>query len=164
MHLLSESLSAPANYTFEDKANKAKARLKQTTATSCVAATDEHQGDNSPVMMIIDPRGYIIDNDFECVIPRHHWSVTDEEWAFTSDTKVVPSSVESEAVSQLLKQQTRLGTVTEWLPGYRAELDEVTRRRLRPLSADEVNRMGAVGKAVRLRMNLEPQRDGRRKC
>ena len=98
---------------FEDKANKTKAtcRLKQATATSCVAATGENQGDDSPVMMIIDPRDYIIDNDFECVIPRHHWSVTDEEWAFTSDTKVVPSSVESEAVSQLLKQQNHMGWV-----------------------------------------------------
>ena len=115
-------------------------------------------------MMTIDPRDYIIDNDFECVIPRHHWSVTDENWAVTSDTKVAPSSVESEVVSQLLKQQKRLGTVTEWLPGYRAELDEVTRRRLRHLSTEEVNKVGAVGKAVRLRMNLEPKRDGRRKC
>ena len=80
--------------------------------------------------------------------------MTDEEWAFTSGTEVAPSSVESEAVSNLLTQQKRLGTVNEWLPGYRAELNEVTRRRLRPLSNDEVTRMGVVGKSVRLRMNL----------
>ena len=147
---------------FEDKANKA--RLKQANATSCEAAAGATQGGDSPVMMIIDPRGYIIDNDFECVIPRHHWSVTDANWAFTSDTTVAPSSVESEALSQLLKQQKRLGTLTEWLPGCRADLSEVTCRRLRPLPTDEVNRVGAVGKAVRLRMNLEPKRDGRRKC
>ena len=149
---------------FEDKANKAKTKLKQTTATSCEVVTGETQGGHSPVMMTIDPRAYIIDNDFECVIPRHHWSVTDEPWAFASDTTVAPSSVESEAVSQLLTQQKRQGTVNDWLPGYRAELGEVTRRRLRPLSTEEVDRVGAVGKAVRLRMNLEPKRDGRRKC
>ena len=57
---------------FEDKANKAKARLKLATATSCEAAHGERQGDNSQVVMTIDPRDYIIDNDFECVIPRHH--------------------------------------------------------------------------------------------
>ena len=122
------------------------------------------QGGDSPAMMTTDPRDYIIDNDFECVIPRRHWSVTDGNWAFASDTTVTPSSIESDAVSQLLKQQTRLGTVTEWLSGYRAELDEVTRRRLRPLSTEEVIRVGAVGKAVRMRMNLEPKRDGQRKC
>ena len=60
---------------FEDKANKAKTKLKQTTATSCEVVTGEAQGGHSLVMMTIDPRAYIIDNDFECVIPRHHWSV-----------------------------------------------------------------------------------------
>ena len=98
---------------FEDKANKAKNKLKQTTTTSCEAVTGDTQGSQSQVMMTIDPRVYIIDNDFECVIPRHHWLVTDEPWAFASDTTVAPSSVESEVVGQLLKQQKRLGTVTE---------------------------------------------------
>ena len=55
-------------------------------------------------------------------------------------------------------------TVDKSAPGYRAELNEVTRRRLRLLTDDEVMRVGAVQKAMRLRMNLEPKKDGRRKC
>ena len=49
----------------------------------------------------------------------------------------------------------------EWLPGYQTELAEVKRRRLEPVSPE--NMRDAVRKAVRLRMRLEPKKDGRRK-
>ena len=100
-------------------------------------------------MMTPDPEVYIIDVDNEFVIPRHHRFADGGNEVGTTHLALT-SSLESEAVSQLLRRQQRTGTVDEWAPGYRAELNEVTRRRLRPLPDDEVIRVGAVQKAVRL--------------
>ena len=68
------------------------------------------------------------------------------------------------AVEQLLRQQRRQGTVEDWLPGYKAELQAVRQRRLRRLTPQEVQEHGVEAQAVRLRMNTEPKRDGRLKC
>ena len=110
-------------------------------------------------MMSPDPEVYIIDVNNEFVLPRHHQFVDGEHGSSMSQPES-PSSLESEAICQLLRQQKRTGTIEEWAPGYRAELNEVTRRRLRPLTDEEVTRVGAAQKAVRLRMNLEPKREG----
>ena len=53
------------------------------------------------------------------------------------------------------------GTVGDWVPGYMKELHEVKRRRLRPVGSQELS--AAKRKAVRLRMRLEPKKDGRKK-
>ena len=121
--------------------------------------------DDRDVMSMVspDPEVYIIDVNNEFVLPRHHQFVDGKHGSSTNQPES-PSSLESEAICQLLRQQKRTGTIEEWAPGYRAELNEVTRRRLRPLTDEEVTRVGAAQKAVRLRMNLEPKRDGRRKC
>ena len=68
------------------------------------------------------------------------------------------------AVEELIRVQKQEGTVEEWLEGYMKELEEVRRRRLRPLSEEEVREKGVKYRAVKLRMNLEPKRDGRKKA
>ena len=74
---------------------------------------------------------------------------------------VVYSDQDRQAVQQLILSEKVSGTVEEWLPGYQTELAEVKRRRLEPVSPE--NMRDAVRKAVRLRMRLEPKKDGRRK-
>lgn len=73
-------------------------------------------------------------------------------------------NTDEEAVRSLIRQQRQSGSVEEWLPGYRSELKEVRRRRLKPLSDDFVTKFDIRSKAIRLRMNLEPKRDGRLKA
>ena len=150
---------------YEDSLNKARSssKAKRVTASgmSLTVANEDDEGVMS--MMSPDPGVYIIDVNNEFVLPRHHRFTEDERGSSMSQPESL-SYLESEAICQLLRQQKRAGTVEEWAPGYRAELSEVTRRRLRPLTNDEVMKVGAASKAVRLRMNLEPKRDGRRKC
>jgi hypothetical protein len=70
---------------------------------------------------------------------------------------------DAQAVSELITQQRQTGTIEEWLPGYKKELEEVRRRRLRRIT-DDGELKTAEAAAVRLRMNLEPKHDGRRKA
>ena len=150
---------------YEDKVNKAAAKAKaRLTSSSLAEGVGVHEDIES--MMTPDPMVYIIDVEHGFVVPRvHRFSDVAPGCTPTHTCHMpTPSNEAATAVSQLLKLQKRPCTVAEWLPGYTTELNEVTRRRLRPLSHDEVVRVNAVGKAVRLRMNLEPKRDGRRKC
>ena len=110
-----------------------------------------------------DPMVYVIDTVHDFVVPRKH-QFEPEQSLFSACQPVEPYPYEAEAVAQLLRQQKRSGTTDEWLPGYRSEMREVTRRRLRPLSQEEIVACEVTQKAVRLRMNLEPKRDGRKKC
>ena len=66
------------------------------------------------------------------------------------------------AVAHLMRKQKRSGTVADWLPGYKKELEEVTSRRLRPIT-DETELGVAKGEAIGLRMLLEAKSDGRQK-
>ena len=66
------------------------------------------------------------------------------------------------AVAELIHQQRQKGGVDDWLPGYQSELREVRRRRLRKIE-DKDELRTAQSSAVRLRMNLEPKHDGRKK-
>ena len=68
------------------------------------------------------------------------------------------------AIQELIDKQHQAGTVDDWIAGYTNELEEVTKRRLRVLSQEEIDQNRVRQKAVRLRMNLEPKRDGRKKC
>ena len=147
---------------FEDGINKARANPRPSRATATIAV-GEDRGSGDMYMMTPDPEVYVIDMENQFMVSRHH-RFHDENTIDTHHTPSCSSAQDSEAVAQLLKQQQRVGTVEEWLPGYKSELDEVTRRRLRPLTPEEVQRVGAASKAVRLRMNLEPKRDGRRKA
>ena len=75
----------------------------------------------------------------------------------------VSNEEDVKAVLYLLRRQKRTGTVEQWLPGYRAELDAVTGSRLRRvLEQGEMSR--AKAEAVPMRINLEPKHDGRKKC
>ena len=70
--------------------------------------------------------------------------------------------IDRRAVAHLMRRQKRAGTVDAWLPGYRTELAEVKRRRLRKVTDyEEVNK--AMEEAIGLRMLLEPKGDGRLK-
>ena len=72
-----------------------------------------------------------------------------------------PDSEHRRALEGLVESERVTGTVDEWLPGYKKELEEVKRRRLRVVSPDEMQ--VAVRQAVRIRMRLEPKKDGRKK-
>ena len=79
-------------------------------------AVGEHTKGDVVSMMTPNPEVHIIDVDNEFVLPQHHQFV-DGGSEPSTDHPTAPSSLESEAVSQLLKQQKRLGTVAEWTPG-----------------------------------------------
>ena len=74
---------------------------------------------------------------------------------------MVYSDTDRQSVQQLIVSEKVSGTVEEWLPGYQMELAEVKRRRLEPVSPEHM--ADAVRSAVRLRMRLEPKKDGRKK-
>ena len=69
-----------------------------------------------------------------------------------------------QAMTNLIKKHRLEGHVDEWLPGYKAEMDAVISRRCRELKGDEYNRVMKCEKIVRLRMNPEPKKGGRKKC
>ena len=66
------------------------------------------------------------------------------------------------AVEELLRKQKVAGSVEDWLPGYKKELNNITENRLQPITDAEEMKI-AKEKAVPIRMNLEPKRDGRKK-
>ena len=69
------------------------------------------------------------------------------------------------AVEQLLWQQKQQGSVQDWMPGYQAERDAVRNSgRFKLMTQQEVEELGVASKAIRTRFNLEPKRDGRKKC
>ena len=69
-----------------------------------------------------------------------------------------------EAVSRLMARQRLQGTVSEYVPGYRAELQHMVDRRLRQLSPEEEARVRLNHPVVTLRMIPEAKKDGRRKA
>ena len=79
-----------------------------------------------------------------------------------TDTFTTAESEDHLAVTALIKAQRTGGSVEDWLPGYKKELDEVKKRRLTALQGEEITKE-VRQKAVKLRMILEKKRDGRRK-
>ena len=67
------------------------------------------------------------------------------------------------AVTELMAKQGLTGDPSEWLPGYRRELDSVKERRLATLTPEERAAAMRRNLVVKLRMILEGKRDGRKK-
>ena len=70
-------------------------------------------------------------------------------------------SEDEKAVESLMRQHRLKGTVSDWLPGYKKELETVIGKRLREVTGDEYKRVLKTEKVVKLRMNPEPKKDGR---
>ena len=70
---------------------------------------------------------------------------------------------DEKAVEHLLRMHKIKGDIADWLPGYKAELESVIGRRCREVFGDEYARVLKHCKVVKLRMNPEPKKNGRRK-
>ena len=70
---------------------------------------------------------------------------------------------DEKAVEHLLRMHKIKGDIADWLPGYKAELESVIGRRCREVFGDEYARVLKHCKIVKLRMNPEPKKNGRRK-
>ena len=68
------------------------------------------------------------------------------------------------AVEHLMRKQKLEGTAAEFLPGYKTEIKQMLRRRLRLLGPAEATRVSRECSLGKLRMLLELKRDGRRKA
>ena len=108
---------------YEDSLNKARSssRTKRATASG-MSLTVEGDDDRDVVsMMSPGPEVYMIDMNNEFVLPRHHQFVDGGHGSSTTCSQPESHShLESEAISQLLRQQKRAGTIEERAPGYRA--------------------------------------------
>jgi len=69
----------------------------------------------------------------------------------------------TKAVQELIQRQGQQGTVDQWRQGYTLELNEVKRRRLTAVTSEEELKV-AKQQAIRIRMQLEPKHDGRKKA
>ena len=67
------------------------------------------------------------------------------------------------AVEALMRQHKLSGTIDDWLPGCKAELHSVMGKRLREITGEEYKRVMKTKKVVKLPMNPEPKKDGRRR-
>ena len=72
-----------------------------------------------------------------------------------------PISDDERAVTELIHKGRVSGNVTDWMDGYKKELEAVTKRRLEPV--DVIANPNIPRKAIRMRMRLEAKKDGRRK-
>ena len=70
---------------------------------------------------------------------------------------------DAKAVESLMRQHKLGGTIAEWLPGYKSELSAVIGKRCREITGDEYIRVMKTKRFVKLRMNPEPKKDGRKK-
>ena len=68
------------------------------------------------------------------------------------------------AVEQCMRKQKLEGTAAEFLPGYKTEIQQMLRRRLRLLGPAEATRVSREYSLGKLRMILELKRDGRKKA
>ena len=68
------------------------------------------------------------------------------------------------AVEHLTRKQKLEGIAAEFLPGYKTEIQQMLRRRLRLLGRSEATRVSREYSLGKLRMLLELKRDGRRKA
>ena len=68
-----------------------------------------------------------------------------------------------ETVQQLMKAQHLEGDPKDFIPGYKKELETVTKMRLKAVTPEVAKYVRAKKLAVRLRMLLEVKRDMRKK-
>ena len=68
------------------------------------------------------------------------------------------------AVERLMVKQNLEGAAAEFLPGYKTEIQQMLRRRLRMLGPAEATRVSREYNLGKLRMLLELKRDGRKKA
>ena len=73
------------------------------------------------------------------------------------------ASEDEKAVEYLMRQHKLQGTIKDWLPGYKNELETVIGKRLREVTGEEYKRVMKQEKVVKLRMNPEPKKNGRKK-
>ena len=66
-------------------------------------------------------------------------------------------------VESLMRQHKLQGTIDDWLPGYKAELESVINKKCREITGEEYKRVLKNTKAVKLLMNPRPTRVGARK-
>ena len=69
-----------------------------------------------------------------------------------------------QAVESLIRKHKLEGTVDDWMPGYTDELNTVMKKRMREIHGSEYEDVMKNEKVVRLRMNPEPKKGGRKKC
>ena len=69
-----------------------------------------------------------------------------------------------QAVSALIKKHKLEGNRDGWVDAYRDEMSAMISKRCRRITGDEYKRVMKHEKIVRLRMNPEPKKDGRKKC
>ena len=67
------------------------------------------------------------------------------------------------AVESLMRQHKLKGKIDDWIPGYKKELNSVIGKRLREITGEEDKQVMKSKKAVKLRMNPEPKKDGRKR-
>ena len=67
------------------------------------------------------------------------------------------------AVEALMRQHKLTGKIDDWLPRYKKELNSVIGRRLREITGEEYKQVMKSKKVVKLRMNPEPKKDGRKR-
>ena len=72
-------------------------------------------------------------------------------------------SEDEKAVEALMRQHKLKGTIKDWLLGYQAELENVIGKRLREVTGEEYKRVMKHEKVVKLRMNPEPKKCGRKR-
>ena len=72
-------------------------------------------------------------------------------------------SEDEKAVEALMRQHKLTGTIQEWLPGYKAELENVIGKRLREITGEEYKRVMKHEKVIKLRMNPEPKKNARKR-
>ena len=97
---------------FEDGINKAKANPRPSRATANIAVGEDRESGDM-YMMTPDPEVYVIDMENQFMVSRHH-RFHDENTIDTHHTPSCSSAQDSEAVAQLLKQQQRVGTLTNY--------------------------------------------------
>ena len=71
---------------------------------------------------------------------------------------------DQKAVAALLRKHNAAGEVHEWMEAYQSELNGVISKRCREIFGEEYKQVMKTQKVVGLRMNLEPKKDGRKKC
>lgn len=70
---------------------------------------------------------------------------------------------DEKAVETLMRRHKLQGTIEDWLPAYQAELQAVLSKRCRRIEGEEYTRVMKTEKVVKLRMNPEPKKNGRKK-
>ena len=77
---------------------------------------------------------------------------------------IAEATEDEKAVEQLMRQHKLSGSISDWLPAYKSELQGVIGGRCRELHGEEYIQAMKNKKVVMLRMNPEPKKLGGKKC